>query len=75
MVEDGAFSHKIDYFSFVKEILNLGGHPDCITGSKVTEILLNGWILPVGGVHWERSCFIWGPKSVKILGLQDQLAM
>ena len=24
-------------------------HPNCITGSKVTAILLNGWILPNGG--------------------------
>ena len=42
MVEDGAFSHKI-------EILNPEGHPNCITGSKVTAILLNWWILPIGG--------------------------
>ena len=25
-------------------------HPNCITGSKATAILLNGWILPIGGV-------------------------
>ena len=31
-----------------KEILNLERHPNCITGSKVTAILLNGWILPIG---------------------------
>ena len=30
------------------EILNLEGYPNCITGSKVTAILLNGWILPIG---------------------------
>ena len=24
-------------------------HPNCITGLKVMEILLNGWILPIGG--------------------------
>ena len=46
MVEDGAFSHKIDYVTIFKEILNLEGHPNCIAGSKVTGILLNGWILP-----------------------------
>ena len=34
---------------FFKEILNLEGHQNCITGSKVTAILLNGWILPIGG--------------------------
>ena len=48
MVEDGAFSHKIDYVSICLEILNLEGHPNCITGSRVTAILLNGWILPIG---------------------------
>ena len=31
MVEDGAFSHKIDYVTIF------------------WEILLNGWILPIGG--------------------------
>ena len=30
------------------------GHPNCITGSRVTEILLNGWVLPVGGVALGR---------------------
>ena len=35
MVEDRAFSHKIDYVAIFKEILNLEGHPSCITGSKV----------------------------------------
>ena len=42
MVKDGAFLHKIDYFT----ILNCGGYLSCITGSRVTAILLNAWILP-----------------------------
>ena len=41
MVHDGAFSHK--------EILNLEGHQNRITGSKVTAILLIWLILPIGG--------------------------
>ena len=49
MVEDSAFSYKIAYVSHFKKILNLKGHPNCITGSKVTAILLNGWILPIDG--------------------------
>ena len=49
MVEDGAFSHKIYYVTIFKEILNREGHPNCNTGSKVTEFWLNGWILPIGG--------------------------
>ena len=31
------------------EILNLKGHPNRITGTKLSAILLNGWTLPVGG--------------------------
>ena len=49
MVRNGAFSHKIDYITIFSEILNLKGHPNCIAGSIVTVILLNGWILHVGG--------------------------
>ena len=49
MVEDGAFSHKMDYVTIFEEILNIKGHPNHITGSQVTKILLNGWILPIGG--------------------------
>ena len=33
----------------VCEILTVKGHHNCITGSKVKAILLNGLILPIGG--------------------------
>jgi hypothetical protein len=56
MVADGAFSHKIDYVTIVKEILNPERHPNCITGSKVPAILLNGWILPIGGASSGTVC-------------------
>ena len=56
MVEHGALSHKIDYVTIVKDILNPEGHPNCISGSKVTAILLNGWILPVGEASSGRVC-------------------
>ena len=36
MVEDGAFSHKIDYVTIFLEFLILEGHLNYITGSKVT---------------------------------------
>ena len=39
-----------DYLIGIKNFLNLEGHQNRISGSKVTAILLNGWILPVGGV-------------------------
>ena len=54
MVEDGVFSHKIDYVTIFKEILNHEGHPN--NGLKFTAILLNGWILPIGGVALGRVC-------------------
>ena len=61
-IEDGAFSHKIDYVTTVLEIPNLEGHPNCITGSKVMVILLNGWILLIGGVASGRVC-VWSLPS------------
>ena len=49
MIEDGAFTHKINYIAHFLRILNLKGHHNCIIGSRVTKVLLNGWILPIGG--------------------------
>ena len=63
LVEDGAFSHKIDYVTIFMEILNLKGHPYGIIGLKVTAILLNGWILPIANS-------IGGVSAVKGLRLQ-----
>ena len=70
MVEDGAFSHKKDYFTNFLEILNVEGHPNRITGSKFTVILLNGWILPMGGVASGRvgACSL---RSRLVLYLAD----
>ena len=44
-----SFSHKREYFTIFREILNSEGHQRSITGLRVTAILLNGWILPIGG--------------------------
>ena len=41
---------------FFLEILNLEGHQNRRIGSKVKAILLNGWILPNGGVAPGRVC-------------------
>ena len=38
------------------EILNLEGHPNRNAGSKVTAVLLNRWILPIGGASTGRVC-------------------
>ena len=53
IVKDCASSHKIEIFS---ENLNLEGHPNRFIGSKATAILLNGGILPIGGVASGRVC-------------------
>ena len=52
-VRDGTSSHEIDY---VLTILNLEEHKNCIIVSEVTAILLNGRILPIGGVALKRVC-------------------
>ena len=49
MVRDSSSSYKIDYVIVVKTFLNPKGHHNRINGSKVTAILLKGWISPVGG--------------------------
>ena len=56
IVGDDEFSHKIDYVGTLKEIRNLEGHPNRITGSRDTAILLKGWILPIGEVASGRVC-------------------
>ena len=65
MVEGGAFSHKIDYFTICYGILNLEVHPNRITGSRVTAILLNGWILAIGGASSVEGLRLMGlPRLV-----------
>ena len=61
MVEDGAFSQKINYVTNILEILNLEGHPNRSTGSRVTAILLNWWILPIGGASAVEGLLSTGP--------------
>ena len=48
-VRDSSSSHKIDYVIVIKKFLNPEGHHNPINGSKVTAILLKGWILPIDG--------------------------
>ena len=68
MVGNCAFSQKIYKVTIFLEILNLEGHPNPITGSRVTAILLNGWILPIGQsgeASWWRVCYQRGlPRLV-----------
>ena len=50
-IVDADFSHKIDYVKTFKEILNPEGHPNCIIGSKVMAILMNGGFCPSVELH------------------------
>ena len=59
MVEDGAFSHNIDYVTIFLEILHLEGHLS--TGERVTAIFLNGCILPIGGASAVEGLRSTGP--------------
>ena len=52
------------------EILNLEGHPNCNTGSRVMAILLNGWILPVGGASAVEGLLSTGPTPSSYLPLE-----
>ena len=45
---DRASSYNIDYVIVIKSFLNPEGHQHPISGSKVTAILLKGWIWPIG---------------------------
>jgi hypothetical protein len=47
-VRDSSSSFKIDYIIVIQNFLNPKGHQNQINGSKVTAILLKGWILPIG---------------------------
>ena len=60
-------SHKIDYVKKIYEILNLKGHLNRITGSRVRPSLLNGWILPIGGVSAVEGLLPMGPTPSSVL--------
>ena len=56
MVRDITSSYKIDYGIVIKNFLNLEGHQNPVSGSKVMTLLLKGWILPIGGASSGRVC-------------------
>ena len=55
-VKDNSSSYKIDYVLVIKTFPNPEWHQNFISGSKVTAILLKGWILPIGGASAVRVC-------------------
>ena len=48
-VRDSTSSYKIDHVIVIRNFLNPEGQQNPISGSKVTAILLKGWILPICG--------------------------
>ena len=48
-VRDSSSSYKIDYVIVIQNFLNPEGLQNPFNGSKVTVILLKGWISPIGG--------------------------
>ena len=52
-VKNGASSHITNYIKIFSMILNLEGHLNSCIGSA---ILLNGWILPIGGIESGWVC-------------------
>ena len=67
-VRDSSSSHRIDYVIVIKTFLNPKDHPNPINGSKVTAILLKGWILPVGGASAVKGLRLTGglPRLVSL---------
>ena len=54
MVRYGASSHKTIFTLYFRDSKS-GRASKSLYWLKITAILLNGWILPTGGVHWEGS--------------------
>ena len=52
------------------EILNLEVHQNRRIGSKITAILLSGWILPSGGVSLGRVCAPQNPTPRGLAGIE-----
>ena len=49
-------SNNIYYVTQASEIPYFKGYQNCINSSKVTAILKDAWILPIGGVAPARVC-------------------
>ena len=54
-VKDSSSSCKIDSAMGIKNFLIPKEQKNCMAGSRVKDILLKGWILPIGEVHREGS--------------------
>ena len=65
--------YKIDYVIVIQNFLNPKGHHNPISGSKVTAILLKGWILSIGGASSGRvsACSL---RSRLVEGLHSSIS-
>ena len=59
----------------IKTFLNPEGHQNPINGSKVTAILLKGWILPVGGASAVEGLQSTGLPHLVLLGYSGHSIM
>ena len=55
----------------IKSFLNPEGHQNCISGSKITVILLKGWILPLGGASAGEGLPLQPEQQACFKGLKD----
>ena len=66
-VRDSSSSYKIDYVRGIKIFLNPKRHQNPISGSKVTAILLKGWILPIGGASAGEGLLLQPAQHIRSL--------
>ena len=55
-IRNSTSSYKIDFVIMIKKFLDPKGYQNLFSGSKLTAILLKGWIRHIGGVASERVC-------------------
>ena len=73
MVENGAFSNKIDCIKQNYKLLNFKDCQNRITGSRVTANLMSGWILTIGRASPVEGPLSTGPTLSSFLSREHQL--
>ena len=71
-VRDSSSSYKIDYVIEIKNFLKPKGQQNPINGSKVTAILLEGWILPYGGASAVEVLGSMGLPLASLINLEEK---
>ena len=79
MIRIGDFSHKIDYITISQENPNLAGQQNGITCSRLTAILLNRWIFPIGRMDfgqidiWQINYITIFQENLNLAGHQNHI--